>query len=116
MSTSSYVVKQGDVLLIPLASANTLAPLSIVWQQNLSDKQGSYHTGLVQVKEKRKPCSLVPLVLPLITGFDLYSRRAGAVLHPVRILHRQLLAAQRAHQQSRSQGYVASLPTKAAFP
>ena len=54
MSTSSYIVKQGDFLLIPYASANAMAPVNVVWQQNLSDKQGSYHTGLVQVKGKRK--------------------------------------------------------------
>ncbi|KAF8603237.1 hypothetical protein BDV93DRAFT_523573 [Ceratobasidium sp. AG-I] len=49
MSNSAYIVKASDVLLIPVASANNLAPVAVEWDQP-SDKKGSYHTGLVQVK------------------------------------------------------------------
>ncbi|KAF8597172.1 hypothetical protein BDV93DRAFT_562566 [Ceratobasidium sp. AG-I] len=55
---STYIAKPGDTLLIPCASTlkgdstDAMSQVDIVWQQNLSDKRGSYHTGLVQVMGK----------------------------------------------------------------
>lgn len=51
---SSYIVQSGDVLLIPADAASTMTPLEVKWKQNLSDKQASYNTSLVNVKDKRE--------------------------------------------------------------
>ncbi|QRV82444.1 hypothetical protein RhiJN_10459 [Ceratobasidium sp. AG-Ba] len=46
---STYIVQSGDVLLIP---AQGLTAVTVEWRQNLSNKKASYHTGMVNVKDK----------------------------------------------------------------
>ncbi|QRV81487.1 hypothetical protein RhiJN_09502 [Ceratobasidium sp. AG-Ba] len=50
---STHIVQSGDVLLIP---AQGLTAVTVEWRQNLSNKKSSYHTGMVNVKDKVGKC------------------------------------------------------------